>query len=79
MELSKRTKNALGVAALYVFAVLVVRFADGGTSWWTALLFGLVVTPLALWAAWLRRRMIERGAEYGRRRLRPWPEERRRA
>ncbi|WPO71785.1 MULTISPECIES: hypothetical protein [unclassified Streptomyces] len=78
MDLSKRTKSVWGVAALYVLGVLVLRYAGSGTSWWVALSAGAVLTPLALWMGWLRSRLREQAAEFGRRRTRPWPEERRR-
>ncbi|MDQ0747241.1 hypothetical protein QF034_001472 [Streptomyces africanus] len=44
----------------------------------TALPLALVTTPLALWMGRLRGRLNEQAAEWGRRRFRPWPEERRR-
>lgn len=79
MNLTKRTRDVLIVVALYVVAVLALRFSGDGVSWWMALLLGLVVTPLALWIGWLRRRFTERAAEYGRRHgAYPWPEDRRR-
>ncbi|MEV1026511.1 hypothetical protein [Streptomyces sp. NPDC050264] len=78
MNLSKRTRDVLIVAAVYAVVVLVLRFSGAGIGWWMALLLGLVVTPLGFWMGWLRRRLAERAAEAGRRRFRPWPEERRR-
>jgi hypothetical protein len=62
--------------ALYALMVLMIRFADGGTGWGTALPAALVATPLVLWAIWLRGRLMERARDWGRRRFRPWPEER---
>ncbi|WP_329557292.1 hypothetical protein [Streptomyces sp. NBC_00696] len=67
MDLTKRTRNVLTVAALYVVVVLVLRFSGSGMGWWTALMVGLVVTPLAVWMRWLRRRSTERAIEFGRR------------
>ena len=61
--------------ALYALLAVVFRFSAGG-EWGTALLLALVVTPLALWMGWLRRRINEQAREWGRRKARPWPEER---
>ncbi|MEU3932239.1 hypothetical protein AB0E85_09360 [Streptomyces sp. NPDC029044] len=75
--MTKWQKNAAYALALYALVVVLFRFSSG-EGWGTALLSGLLVTPLALWMGWLRRRVNEQAAEWGRRRLRPWPEERRR-
>ncbi|KOX05410.1 hypothetical protein ADK65_03035 [Streptomyces sp. NRRL B-1140] len=75
--MTKWQKNAAYTLALYALAVVVLRFSSG-EGWGAALLIALVVTPLALWMGRLRRRMNEQAAEWGRRRVRPWPEERRR-
>ncbi|MEU1851648.1 hypothetical protein ABZ499_20815 [Streptomyces sp. NPDC019990] len=64
--------------ALYALMVAMIRFSADGAGWDTALLIALAVTPLALWMGWLRRRLNEQAVEWGRRRARPWPEERRR-
>lgn len=77
MNLTKRMRSVLVAVVIYVVAVLALRFSGSGIDWWTALAMGLVVTPLALWMAWLRRRFTERAVEFGRRRASPWPEERR--
>lgn len=74
----KRTQYMLGAGATYAAVALFLRFAGSGVGWGAALLFALVATPLVFWAAWLRGRMREQAAEWGRRRFRPWPEERRR-
>ncbi|MGA5362230.1 hypothetical protein [Streptomyces purpurascens] len=76
--MTKWQKNAAYALAIYALSAVVIRFSAGGQGWGTALLLGLVVTPLALWMGWLRRRLTEQAAEWGRRRVRPWPEERRR-
>ncbi|MGY0021157.1 hypothetical protein [Streptomyces sp. cg35] len=78
MNLSRRSRDALIVMAVYAVAVLVMHYSGDGVSWPMSLLLGLVVTPLAFWMGWLRRRFTERAVEAGRRRFRPWPEERRR-
>jgi hypothetical protein len=70
-------KNAAYAPALYALVVLMLRFTTG-EGWDTSLLIALVVTPLAFWMGWLRRRTSEQAREWGRRRVRPWPEERRR-
>ncbi|MBB4716404.1 hypothetical protein [Streptomyces luteogriseus] len=70
-------KNAAWTLTLYALVVLMLRFT-AGDGWGTSLLIALVVTPLALWMGWLRRRTNEQAREWGRRRVRPWPEERRR-
>ncbi|GAA2222966.1 hypothetical protein [Streptomyces indiaensis] len=75
--MTKGQKNAACTLALYALVVVMLRFSSV-EEWDTALLIALVVTPLALWMGWLRRRMNEQAAEWGRRRFRPWPEERRR-
>ncbi|MFD5340250.1 hypothetical protein [Streptomyces hawaiiensis] len=76
--MTKRQKYAAYALALYALLVVVFRYSSGGTGWGTALLLALAATPLALWMGWLRGRLNERAAEWGRRRFRPWPEERRR-
>ncbi|CAL9395464.1 hypothetical protein [Streptomyces sp. NPDC057794] len=76
--MTKWQKNAALALALYALSVLVIRYSSGGTGWGTALLLALVTTPLALWMGWLRGRLTEQAAERARRRVRPWPEERRR-
>ncbi|GHD24387.1 hypothetical protein GCM10010313_61100 [Streptomyces violarus] len=76
--MTKWQKNAAYALALYALLVVVFRFSSGGQGWGTALLLALVATPLALWMGWLRRRISEQAQEWGRRRTRPWPEERRR-
>ncbi|MEU0587694.1 hypothetical protein [Streptomyces sp. NPDC006132] len=76
--MTKGQKNAAYALALYALLAVVFRYASGGMGWGTALLIALVATPLALWMGWLRRRLNEQAAEWGRRRFRPWPEERRR-
>lgn len=76
--MTKRQKNVAYALALYALVVVMIRFSADGTGWGMALLIALAVTPLALWMGWLRRRLNEQAAEWGRRRLRPWPEERRR-
>ncbi|GGY10317.1 hypothetical protein [Streptomyces djakartensis] len=76
--MTKWQKTAAYALALYAVAVLMIRFSSGGTGWGTALLLALVATPLALWMGWLRNRLSEQAQEWGRRRVRPWPEERRR-
>ncbi|MDG9712387.1 hypothetical protein [Streptomyces sp. DH10] len=76
--MTKWQKSAAYALALYVLSVVVLRFSSGGQGWGTALLLALVTTPLALWMGWLRSRLNEQAAEWGRRRFRPWPEERRR-
>ncbi|OPG11026.1 hypothetical protein B1R27_00580 [Streptomyces sp. GKU 895] len=78
VNLTKSLRTVPVALVIYVFVVLVLRFSGSGITWWRALAMGLVVTPLALWMAWLRRRFTERAIEFGRRRARPWPEERRR-
>ncbi|MFJ7333520.1 hypothetical protein ACIQUU_09765 [Streptomyces sp. NPDC101116] len=70
-------KNAVYASALYALVVVTVRFSSG-EGWDMALLIALVITPLAFWMGRLRRRMTEQAQEWGRRRVRPWPEERRR-
>ncbi|MFE7899066.1 hypothetical protein ACFU3E_16380 [Streptomyces sp. NPDC057424] len=57
---------------------MVLRFSSGGQEWGTALLLALVATPLGFWVGWLHRRLSGQAQEWGRRRFRPWPEERRR-
>ncbi|OQR65839.1 hypothetical protein B6E66_01825 [Streptomyces maremycinicus] len=64
--------------ALYGPLALLIRFTGSGIGWGPALLAALVATPLTLWMVWLRRRMTEQAQDWGRRRFRPWPEERRR-
>ncbi|MGW2035282.1 hypothetical protein [Streptomyces sp. NPDC001356] len=76
--MSKPLRRACVVLALYVLVAVMIRFSGGGADWGPALLSALVVTPLALWMVWLRRRIRERAQEWGRRRSRPWPEERHR-
>ncbi|MGW3851511.1 hypothetical protein [Streptomyces fagopyri] len=79
MNLTKRAGNLLTAAAIYAVAVLALRFSGSGMGWWMALALGLVVTPLALWMTWLRRRFTERAVEFGRRHgPSAWPEERHR-
>ncbi|MFD7681036.1 hypothetical protein [Streptomyces sp. NPDC060187] len=79
MNLTKRTRTVLTAAALYVVVVLLLRFSGSGMGWWMALAVGLVVTPLALWMTWLRRRFTERAMEFGRRHgPSAWPEDRHR-
>jgi predicted alpha/beta hydrolase len=75
--MTKWQKNAAYALALYALVVVLLRFSSG-EEWGVALLIALVVTPLAFWMGWLRRRMSEQAQEWGRRRFRPWPEERRR-
>ncbi|MER7479686.1 hypothetical protein ABTX60_18970 [Streptomyces sp. NPDC126510] len=75
--MTKWRKNAAYTLALYGLTVVMLRFSSG-EGWGRALLIALVITPLAFWIGWLRRRMSEQAQEWGRRRLRPWPEERRR-
>ncbi|MGC3003021.1 hypothetical protein ACPF8X_32795 [Streptomyces sp. G35A] len=75
--MTKWQKNAAYALALYALVVLMFRFSSG-EGWGEALLIALVATPLAFWMGWLRRRMSEQAQEWGRRRVRPWPEERRR-
>jgi archaellum biogenesis protein FlaJ (TadC family) len=75
--MTKWQKNAAYTLALYALVVVMFRISSGA-GWGMALLIALVVTPLALWMGWLRRRMNEQAQEWGRRRARPWPEERRR-
>ncbi|MEU6685360.1 hypothetical protein [Streptomyces sp. NPDC046832] len=75
--MTKGQKNAACTLALYALVVVMLRSSSVEESD-TALLIALVITPLALWMGWLRRRMNEQAAEWGRRRFRPWPEERRR-
>ncbi|MFD8232046.1 hypothetical protein ACFV20_09140 [Streptomyces sp. NPDC059696] len=70
-------KNAAYALGLYALVTVMLRFSSG-EEWGTALLIALLITPLAFWMGWLRRRMNEQAAEWGRRRVRPWPEERRR-
>ncbi|MEV4336986.1 hypothetical protein [Streptomyces sp. NPDC049590] len=76
--MSKPLRTAGVVVGMYALLVLGIRFAGGGVGWGPALLIALVLTPLALWLTWLRRRMRERAREWGQRRFRPWPEERHR-
>ncbi|MFD5133208.1 hypothetical protein [Streptomyces olindensis] len=76
--MTKGQKNAAYALALYALLAVVFRLSSGGQGWGTALLLALVATPLALWMGWLRRRLNEQAVEWGRRRARPWPEERRR-
>ncbi|MGI5424672.1 hypothetical protein [Streptomyces sp. CA-179760] len=76
--MTKWQKNAACALAIYALSVVVLRFSVGGQGWGTALLLALVVTPLTLWMGWLRGRLNEQAAEWGRRRAWPWPEERRR-
>jgi hypothetical protein len=76
--MSKPVRMTGVVLALYALIVLVTRFGGAGVGWGPALLGAVVSTPLVLWAAWLRRRIRERAQEWGRRRYRPWPEERHR-
>ncbi|MFF7857524.1 hypothetical protein [Streptomyces sp. NPDC007904] len=75
--MTKWQKNAAYALALYALVVLMFRFSSG-EGWGEALLLALVVTPLAFWMGRLRRPMSEQAQEWGRRRVRPWPEERRR-
>ncbi|MEU9055493.1 DUF4229 domain-containing protein [Streptomyces sp. NPDC048384] len=74
----KRVKYAGFVLVFFALLVVVIRFGGAGVGWGHALLGALVATPLGLWMIWLRRRMTEQAQEWGRRRFRPWPEERRR-
>ncbi|MFD6821491.1 hypothetical protein ACFWC5_14095 [Streptomyces sp. NPDC060085] len=67
MNFTKRTRNVLTAAAIYVVFVLFLRFSGSGMGWWMALAVGLVATPLALWMTWLRQRYTERAREFGRR------------
>ncbi|MEV7079843.1 hypothetical protein AB0N88_15025 [Streptomyces sp. NPDC093516] len=76
--MTKWQKDVAVALALYALMAVVIRYSSGGTGWGTALLVALVATPLALWMGWLRRRLNEQAVEWGRRRVRPWPEERRR-
>ncbi|NEB80889.1 hypothetical protein G3I40_37630 [Streptomyces sp. SID14478] len=79
MNLSKRTRNVLIAATVYVVVVLALRFSGSGIGWWMALAMGAVATPLALWMTWLRRRFNERAMAFGRRHgPYAWPEDRRR-
>lgn len=71
-------KNAGLALAFYGLLAVLIRFANGGIGWGPALLAALVATPLGLWMVWLRRRVTEQGQDWGRRKFRPWPEERRR-
>jgi hypothetical protein len=73
----KWKKNAGWALALYALLAVVIRFSYG-EGWGPSLLLALVATPLVLWATWLHRRINEQAQEWGRRRFRPWPEERRR-
>ncbi|KOV97325.1 hypothetical protein ADL04_16000 [Streptomyces sp. NRRL B-3648] len=66
------------VLAMYGLFAVVFRYGAGDVGWVPALLGALVATPLVLWMIWLRRRIRERAQEWGRRRFRPWPEERNR-
>ncbi|MFJ5998332.1 hypothetical protein [Streptomyces sp. NPDC092370] len=75
--MTKWQKNAAYTLALYALVVVMLRFSSG-EGWGSALLIALALTPLAFWMGWLRRRMSEQAQEWGRRRVRPWPEERRR-
>ncbi|MFE1249089.1 hypothetical protein [Streptomyces sp. NPDC058735] len=75
--MTKWRKNAAYALVCYALAVVIMRLS-AGQGWGTALLLGLVATPLALWMGWLRGRTNEQTAEWLRRRVRPWPEERRR-
>ncbi|KOX11578.1 hypothetical protein ADL04_01555 [Streptomyces sp. NRRL B-3648] len=63
---------------MYVVLAVMFRYSAGGRGWSPALLGALAATPLVLWMTWLRRSIRERAQEWGRRRFRPWPEERRR-
>ncbi|WP_406004725.1 hypothetical protein OG440_37875 [Streptomyces sp. NBC_00637] len=74
----KWMRNAGLVLVLYGLLALMIRFAGGGIGWGWPLAAAVVATPLVLWMVWLRRRMREQAQEWGRRRFRPWPEERRR-
>ncbi|MFG2440732.1 hypothetical protein [Streptomyces sp. NPDC048508] len=79
MNLTKRTRNVLTVAALYVVVVVALRFSGSGMGWLMALGMGLAVTPLALWITWLRRHFTERARAFGRRHgSAAWPEDRHR-
>ncbi|MFJ2162748.1 hypothetical protein [Streptomyces sp. NPDC087856] len=79
MNFTKRTQNVLTAATLYVVVVLALRFSGSGMGWWMASTVGLVVTPLALWMTWLRRRLAEQAIEFGRRHgPSAWPEDRHR-
>ncbi|MGW3312987.1 hypothetical protein ACWDG9_41150 [Streptomyces sp. NPDC001073] len=79
MNFTKRTRNVLTAAAIYVVLVLLLRFSGSGMGWWMALAVGLVATPMALWMTWLRQHYMERAREFGRRHgPSAWPEERHR-
>ncbi|WP_420313269.1 hypothetical protein ACOB87_43975 [Streptomyces sp. YS-B37] len=79
MNITKRTQNVLTAATLYVVVVLALRFSGSGMGWRMASTVGLVVTPLALWMTWLRRRLAEQAIEFGRRHgPSAWPEDRHR-
>ncbi|MFF1375930.1 hypothetical protein [Streptomyces sp. NPDC058308] len=57
MNLSKPVKTALTVVVMYAICVPLLHYRRDGMDWGSALLVGVVVTPLALMLTWVRDRL----------------------